>query len=52
MSVRPSVSVTTKPIDFYSSGNIPTGPVVVFGHFLGDWDTPPKKKILPHFLGS
>ncbi len=36
MSVRPSIeiSVTTEPIGFYSSGNIPTGPVVVLGYFL------------------
>ena len=62
MSVRPSVclsvcpslkiSVTTKPIGFYSSG-----PVVVLGYFLGGWDTPnppspPKKtkKSTPHFF--
>ena len=55
MSVCPSlkISVTTEPIGFYSSGNIPTGPVVVLGYFLGGWDTPnpPKnKKIPPHFF--
>ena len=63
MSVHPSVclsvcqslkiSVTTGPIIFYYSGNIPTGPVVVLGYFLGGWDTPnpPKnKKIPPHFF--
>ena len=67
MSVHPSVclsvclsvcqslkiSVTTEPIIFYYSGNIPTGPVVVLGYFLGGWDTPnpPKnKKIPPHFF--
>ena len=55
MSVRLSVrlslkiSVTTEPIGFYSSGNIPTGPVVVLGYFLGGWDTPnpPKNKKKP-----
>ena len=55
MSVRPSVclslkiSVTTEPIGFYSSGNIPTGPGVVLGYFLRGWDTPnpPKQKIPP-----
>ena len=61
MSVRPSVcpslkiSVTTKPIGFYSSGNIPTGAVVVLGYFLGGWDTPnpspqKQKKIPPFFF--
>ena len=37
LSIRPSlkISVTTEPIGFYSSGNIPTGPVVVLGYFLG-----------------
>ena len=45
MSVRPSleISVTTEPIGFYSSGNIPTGPVVVLGYFLGGWDIPNPK---------
>ena len=51
MSVCPSVylslkiSVTTEPIEFYSSWNIPTGPVLVFGHLLGGWTPPnhPKK---------
>ena len=41
------ISVTTEPIILYSSGNIPTGPVMVLGCFLGEWDTatpPPKKK--------
>ena len=53
MSDRPSVcpyleiSVTTKPIGFYFSGNLLTGPVVVLGNFLGG-GTPklPKKKNL------
>ena len=42
MSVRLSlkISVTIEPIGFYSSGNIPTGPVVVLGYFLGGLDTP------------
>ena len=62
MSVRPSVrlslkiSVTTEPIGFYSSGNIPNGPVVVLGYFLWGWDTPnptKNKKILgPFFVGD
>ena len=29
------ISVTIKPIGFYYSGIIPTGPVVVLGYFLG-----------------
>ena len=57
MYVLPSlkISVTTKSIGFYSSGNISTGPVVVLGYFLRGWDTPnhPKnKKNPPPFLGS
>ena len=55
MSVRPSVRpsvrlsvrpVTTEPIRFYSSGYIPSSPVVVLGYFLGGLDTPnpPKNK--------
>ena len=55
MSVCPSfclslkISVTTEPIGFYSSGNIPTGPVVVQAIFLGAGtpSTPQKTKI-PH----
>ncbi len=55
MSVRLSVrlnlkiSVTTEPIGLYSSGSIPTGPVVVLSYFLRGWDTPnpPKMKIPP-----
>ena len=42
------ISVTTKPIGFYCSGNLPTGPVVVLGNFLGGatpQTPPPKKKI-------
>ena len=49
MSVYPSVCltvrlslkilVTTESIGFYSSGNIPTGPVVVLSYFLREWDT-------------
>ncbi len=50
-SVRPSlkISVTTKLIGFYSSGNIPTGPVL--GFFLGGWNThiPEKFKKSPIF---
>ena len=42
------ISVTTQPIGLYSSGNIPTGPVMVLSYFLRGWDTPnpppPKKK--------
>ena len=52
MSVRSSVrlklkiSVTTEPIGLYSSGVIPTGPVMVLSYFPGGWDTlnPPPKK--------
>ena len=51
MSVCPSVclklkiSVTAESIWFYSSGNIPSGSVVVLGCFLMGWDTPlPRKK--------
>ena len=53
MSVRPSleISVTTEPIGFYSSGNIPTVPVVVLGYFLGGRGetptTPQKQKKIP-----
>ena len=53
MSVRLSVhlslkiSVTTESIGCYSSGNIPIGPVVVLGYYLGGWDTPPKKTKKP-----
>ena len=41
MSVRPSPKIlfATEPIGLYSSGNISTGPVVVFSYFLGGWDT-------------
>ena len=37
MPLRPSlkISVTTELIGFYSSDNIPTGPVFVLGYFLG-----------------
>ena len=34
------ISVTTEPIWFYSSDNIPTGLLVVLGYLLGGWDTP------------
>ena len=50
LSVRSSVrlklkiSVTTELIGLYSSGNIPTGPVVFLGYFLGGWDTPNPEK--------
>ena len=54
MSVCPSLKilVTTALIGFYFSGNIPTGPVVVLGYFLGGWDTPnpQKTKNPPLFL--
>ena len=54
MSVRLSIKilVTTEPIGFYSSGNIPAAPVVVLGYFLRGWDpNPPKTKKSPsHFL--
>ena len=41
------ILVTTEPIGFYSSGNIPTGPVVVLGYFLEGVGNPqpPIKKI-------
>ena len=51
MSVCPSVclklkiSVTTKPIGLYSSGNIPTGPGMVLSYFLWGWDTPTPQNI-------
>ena len=32
------ISVTAEPIGFYSSGNIPTGPVVVLGFLFWGWD--------------
>ena len=43
------ILVTTEPIGFYSSGNISTGPVVILGYFLGEWDTPnpPKNEKIP-----
>ena len=55
MSVRLSVrlklkiSVTAEPIVLYSSGIIPTDPVVVLRYFLEGWDTPnpPKNKKIP-----
>ena len=51
MSVRLKleISITTEPIGFYSSGNIPAAPVVVIDYFLGGWDTPnpPKTKKIP-----
>ncbi len=55
LSVRLShkISVTTGPIEFYSSGNIPTDPVVVLSYFLGGWDNPPSpppKKIHLNFF--
>ena len=57
MSVRLSLKilVTTKPTGFYSSGNIPTGHVVVLGYFLKGWDThtpPPQKTTFFFILGS
>ena len=52
--VRPStkISVTTEPIGFYSSGNIPTGQVVVLGYFFwgGDTPNPPKNNKSPSQL--
>ena len=53
MSFRPSVCqklkivVTTEPIEFYSSGNKPTGPVLVLSYFLGGWDNPNPQKNKP-----
>ena len=57
MSVRLSLKilVTTEPTGFYSSGNIPTGHVVVLGYFLKGWDThtpPPQKTTFFFILGS
>ena len=53
MSVRLSlkISVNTEPIEFYSSDNISTGPVVILGHFLGGEtpQTPKKNKNPPQF---
>ena len=42
MSVRLKlkISVTAEPIGLYSSGIIPTGPVMVLSYFPGAWDTP------------
>ena len=37
--IKLKISVTAEPIGFYSSGNIPTGPVVVLGK-----ESPPPKK--------
>ena len=34
------ISVTAEPIGLYSSGIIPTGPVMVLSYFPGGWDTP------------
>ena len=51
MSVRLKlkISVTTEPIEFYSSGYIPIGPVVVLSYFLEGWDNPnhPRNKNSP-----
>ena len=47
------ISVTTKSIGLFSSGNISTGPVMVLSYFLGGWDIPnppPKKKKFPQFF--
>ena len=41
------ISVTTKPIWFYSLGIIPIGPVVVLSYFLGGCDTPNPPKNSP-----
>ena len=38
------ISVTTEPIGFYCSGNIPTGPVVILGYFLGGGTPPTPQK--------
>ena len=38
------ISVITEPIGLYSSGNMPTGPVVVLSYFLEGWTLPPQKK--------
>ena len=46
MYVHLKISVTAEPNGLYSSGNMPTGPVVVLRYFLGWWDkhNPPKNK--------
>ncbi len=48
MSVRPSlrISETSEPIGFFSSGNMPTGPVV-FSWGMGHPKPPEKKKFPP-----
>ena len=44
------ISVTEGPIGFYSSGNIPNGPVVVLSYFLLGWDTPKLQKMNYFFI--
>ena len=49
MSLRPSeskISVTAEPIWLFSSGNKPTGTVVVLSYFHGGLDTPTKLSAL------
>ena len=48
-SVRLKISVTTDPIEFYFSGNIPA-PVVVLGYFLGGWDIGPNQALFVFVL--
>ena len=43
------ISITTELFEFYSSGNITTGPGVIFGYSFGGWDTPNYKKNLLYF---
>ena len=43
------ISVTNKPIEVFSLGNISTSPLVVLAIFWGGWDTPlPQKKYNPY----
>ena len=47
------ISVTNKPIEVFSLGNISTSPLVVLAIFWGGWDTPlPQKNITPTILFS
>ncbi len=45
VSLKLKISVTAEPIWFYSPENIPTGPVVILGYFLGmvGHPNPPEK---------
>ena len=41
------ISVTTEPIGLYSSGKIPTGPVMVLSYYRGGGTPPPQKNTPP-----